>query len=540
MKKYLIFTLSVLLIIAVLSACGQGDTGTATPPPADGTTADNQADAEAPAPAMDMDAPATTVTVWFLGGGSDNDDALVVEAANARLRELGLNIDLNPVWTGSWNMGEPAQIALDTGDTSIDVFWTGSWGLNFWSNARVGNFIRLDDPENDLLARYGQAMRNAIPQPLWDAFTTEGPLGFGIYGIPGYKDYAAMATLDSNYDRITELGFDFYELFDIDGVNYGVFFDPMFEDLLQTAVDTWGPNYFPLAPEPGNWVRHFANSEADVTGLGVFHTPMDPRNPALPENPEFVLFLEDELSLRVLERLHYFWQRGFIDPRLAIPDEFDIGEAMRTGDALFTSRQYAYGYTAIASENRGFQARFPRLSMPVISSVSAAGSGFAISVYSQNQEAAMQFMNAWYTDNTLAVILSEGVEGVHWNYNDEGLIVLDHDARATYSTWRFGMGNIFILTQRDTDGHGYFERFEAYNAQGIPHALLGFTFNTDTVSMEMAALTAVVEEFNHTVTIGAVDPATAVPAYLEALRANGIDRVLEELNRQAAEFLAAR
>lgn len=528
-KKALSILLIAMLLSAVFSACGNGSAPADTAAPDYGDYA-----------AVELDGPATTLTVWFLGGDASNDDTLVVEAANARLRELGLNINLNPIWTGGWAMGEPAQIALDTGDSSIDIFWTGSWGLNFWHNARHGNFVRLDDPENNLLERYGRDMMAAVPQPLWDAFTTDGPLGFGVYGIPGYKDYAAMATLDSNYDLITELGFDFYELFDMDGVNYGVFFDPMFEEILQAAKDTWGDDYFPLAPEPGNWVRHFANSEADVTGLGVFHLPMDPRNPALPENPEFVLILEDELSLRVIERLHYFWNKGYIDPRLAIPGEFDIGEAMRTGSALFTSRQYAYGYTAIASENRGMQALFPRLSRSVISSVSAAGSGFAISVYSQKQEAAMQFMNAWYTDNELAVILAEGIEGVHWNYTDDGLIELDPYGRATYSTWRFGMGNIFVLTPRNTDGHGYFERFQAYNEEGIPHALLGFTFNTEPVAMEMAALSAVVAEFNHTVTIGAVDPATAVPAYLDALRANGVDRVLEELNNQAREFLAAR
>jgi putative aldouronate transport system substrate-binding protein len=157
-----------------------------------------------------------------------------------------------------------------------------------------------------------------------------------------------------------------------------------------------------------------------------------------------------------------------------------------------------------------------------------------------NQQATMQFMNAWYTDNELAVILSEGVEGVHWNFNDEGLIVLDNDARVSYSTWRFGMGNIFVLTPRDTDGAGYFERFQAYNAAGIPTSLLGFTFNSESVALQMAAITGVVDEFNQALTVGALDPAVAIPAYLQALRDNGIEAVQAELNRQLQAFYAAR
>ena len=520
MKKALLVATCLVLSLALFAACrSDEDTGGAS-----------------------LDGPATTVTVWFMGGNPDNDDTAVVAAANARLRELGLNIDLNPIWAGGWGMGDPAQLALDTGDSSIDVVWTGSWGLNFWNNARVGNFVRLDAPDNNLLERYGQGMHAAVPQALWDAFTTEGPSGFGVYGIPGYKDYAQMHAWDVNVTRLEELGFNFDDMFDMDGLNYDVFFSQAFEDALQAAKDKWGPTFFPLVPEPNNFLQHLSVRDADVTMLQVFDFAFDPANPALPVDPEIGLILEHERTMRILERLHDFWNRGFIDPRMAIPAESSVvmGETKQAGEYLFGSTAYAYGHTASASYIREIDARFPRMSSPIVSSISAAGSGFGISVYSRNQAAAMQFMNAWYTDTALAVILSEGLEGVHWNYNDDGLIVLDTDARASYSTWRFGMGNIFVLNPRDTDGHGYFERFQAYNEAGIPTSLLGFTFNNEPVDIQMAAITGVVDEFNQSLTVGALDPAVAIPAYLAALRANGVDEVLEELNRQLQAFYAAR
>jgi len=521
MKKRILFAVtSLVLALALFAGCNRNndDTGTA----ADGS--------------------ATTVTIWFMGGNPENDDTAVVAAANARLRELGLNIEINPIWSGGWSMGDPAQLALDTGDASIDIYWAGSWGLNFWNNARIGNFIRLDAPDNNLIAQYGQEMKAAVPQALWNAFTTEGPSGFGLYGIPGYKDYAQMHAWDVNVTRLEELGYSFEDLFDANGLNYDVFFSPLFEEVLQAAKDKWGPTFFPLVPEPNNFLQHLSVRDADLTMLQVFDFAFNPANPALPANPEIGLVLEHERAMRILERLHDFWNRGFIDPRMAIPGESSIvmGETKQAGEYLFGSTAYAYGHTASASSIRGIDARFPRISSPIVSSISAAGSGFGISVYSRNQAAAMQFMNAWYTDNELAVILSEGVEGIHWNFNDEGLIVLDNDARASYSTWRFGMGNIFVLTPRDTDGHGYFERFNAYNAAGIGTSLLGFTFNNEPVALDMAAITGVVDEFNQSLTVGALDPAVAIPAYLAALRANGVDRVQEELNRQLQAFYAAR
>jgi len=540
--KLLLLLLAVTVMVAFTVACGDDAADPAPPPtaPADTTdTADATEDTDTPEAPVVTDT--TEVTIWFMGG-SVVEDSAVIEAANARLAELGAGVTINPIWTGGWGMGEPAQVALDTGDNTIDIFWTGSWGLNFWTNARVGNFIRLDNPDNDLLARYGQDMRAAVPQALWDAFTTEGPSGFGVYGIPGYKDYAQMYAWDVNNTRLAELGFEFDELFDENGINYSVFFDPQFEAAMAAAKEMYGDTFFPLVIEPELFVRAVSNADFDLTGLNAFHFGFDPSNPANPVDPVIGLNLENEDFLNVLDRLHHFWNEGFIDPRLAIPGEAStvLVEARNAGEYLFSQIVYAYGHTASASADRGIDARFPPLSRPIVSSVSAAGSGFAISVYSRNQEAAMRFMNAWYTDNQLAVILSEGVEGIHWDADADGLVVLNSDARADYAPWRFGMGNIFVLTPRDTDGVGYFDRFNAYNAQGTGTSLLGFTFDSDPVGLDMAALQGVVDQFHQSLTVGALDPATAVPEYLAALRANGIDNVIAELNAQLQAFYAAR
>ncbi|MCL2400100.1 MAG: ABC transporter substrate-binding protein [Defluviitaleaceae bacterium] len=515
----------------LLGACGSPDTANeVAPPPA----TNNETTAQPPAA---TGGPATTVNIWFMGG-SVLDDSAVVEAANARLRELGLNIEVNLIWSGGWGMGDPAQMALDTGDTSVDIFWTGSWGLNFWNNARLGNFIRLDD----LLARYGQDIYAAVPNVLWDAFTTDGPSGFGIYGIPGYKDYAQMYAWDVNNTRLAELGIDFDDLFDMNGVNYDVFFDPLFEEALAAAKDMWGPTFFPLYIEPELFMRAISNADLDLTGANVFHFGFDPQNPALPANPVVGLNLENDLYLQALDRLHHFWNQGFIDPRLAIPGESSTAlvEARNAGEYLFSQIVYAYGHTVTASAQRDLDVRFPPLSRAIVSSVSAAGSGFGISVYSRNQAEAMQFMNAWYTDTELATILVYGVEGIHFQRNADGTVALDHDARASFSPWRFGQGNIFILPPQDVEGPDFFDRFRAYNQAGIGTSMLGFSFNNEPVSTELAALMSVVAEFNTTLTVGAVDPATTVPTYLSALRANGLDRVLDELNSQLQTFYAAR
>jgi len=545
MKKIIALLLSVMMLFAILAACAPAADTQEDPPPAPATDDnDEPAPPADPVDPVDPSEPPTEVTIWFNGGNENNDDTEVVAAANARLQELGLNITVNPVWTGGWGMGEPAQIALNTADASIDIFWAGSWGLNYFNNARIGNFVRLDDPDNNLLERYGQGLLNVVEDVLWDAFTTEGPAGRGLYGIPGPKDYAAWFKLEVNVTRLEELGFDFDEIFDMNGANYQVIFDPVFEEIMQASKEMWGDGFYPLMLEAGNWVQQFSNTDGDLTGLDVFMWPFDPNNPALPARPEVTLQVENDDFLAVLERTRYFWEQGFTDPRLAIGDEaIDRGEVLRSGEFIFSTGQYAHGHTASRQAESNIDVRFVPLSAaPIVSTMSAAGSGFALSIYSQNQEAAIQFMNAWYTDNTLAIILTEGVEGIHWEYNDEGLIVLDHDARdaGPWGTWRFGMGNVFALTPRDTDGAGWVEGFQAYNELGVGTAFVGFVFDSEPVAIQMAAMRSVVDEFRTPLTVGAMDLSTAIPAYLEALRAAGADDVLAEINRQLDDFFAGR
>ena len=553
MKRIGFAAVCMLLLLHLLVGCAQdADTPGDAPAPPGGT-------AEAPAP-QDAEVDTTdafvgeptTITIWFMGGNSENQDAEVIEAANARLRELGLNIAINPIWTGGWGMGSPAGTALNSGDTSIDIFWTASWGLNYFAHARAGNFVRLDDPNNNLMQRYGQEMYALVDDLLWDAFRTDGLLGFGLYGVPGPKDTVAWMKLAANRTRIEYLGFDFDEVFDMNGSNHEIFFEPIFAEIMQASIDAWGDDgFFPLN-QNSHVATVFSQFEAnDLTGANIFDWHINPMDPALPHEPFVNFRLENELFIRTLDRIHYFWNRGFIDPRMVVEPGDVITAAEQTGRYLFAVQQYPYGHTAMFAARQQHDDVFsfvPLTRVPIMSTVSAAGSGFGISVFSPNQPEAMQLLNAMYTDNILATILSDGVEGIHWMpfiYVDSDgveheMIEMIPEGTATYGTWRFGMGNAFILTPRTTDGPGFFERFKAFNESGTPVSTLGFMFDSSPVAVEMAAITAVVAEYHLPLIMGALDPAVAVPSFLERLKANGAEAIRDELNRQLQEFYAAR
>lgn len=67
---------------------------------------------------------------------------------------------------------------------------------------------------------------------------------------------------------------------------------------------------------------------------------------------------------------------------------------------------------------------------------------------------------------------------------------------------------------------------------------LGFTFNSQSVKNEIAAVNNVNKQFKPGMTSGAVDPNEMIPKYLEKLKAAGIDKIIAAKQEQLDAFLS--
>ena len=100
------------------------------------------------------------------------------------------------------------------------------------------------------------------------------------------------------------------------------------------------------------------------------------------------------------------------------------------------------------------------------------------------------------------------------------------------------MGNVTILPDTVDEGAGFRKAFQEYyaGAKGIPS--LGFVFDNKPVENEMAALGNVAAQYALALDCGAVDPETALPEFLSALDAAGMQKYLDEANAQLDAYLA--
>ena len=163
----------------------------------------------------------------------------------------------------------------------------------------------------------------------------------------------------------------------------------------------------------------------------------------------------------------------------------------------------------------------------------------AISTASEHPVESFKFLALLNSDPTLMTLLNYGVEGVHYNLNADGLVEFT-DERANYSPWTNGMGNVTILPDTADEGAGFREAFKAYyaSAKAIPAA--GFAFDNSEVANEMAALGAVAAQYALALDAGALDPETALPDFLAALDAAGMQTYLDAANAQLSAFMAGK
>ncbi|MFR1480536.1 MAG: DUF3502 domain-containing protein [Hydrogeniiclostridium mannosilyticum] len=83
-----------------------------------------------------------------------------------------------------------------------------------------------------------------------------------------------------------------------------------------------------------------------------------------------------------------------------------------------------------------------------------------------------------------------------------------------------------------------YEQYKEFNANVEVSPLLGFRFDETKVEAEVAAINAAYKEYSDLLAYGAADPETELPKCLDALDEAGIQKVLDEMQTQYAEFLA--
>ena len=169
MKKKVVSCMLAAAMVLSMTACGNSSAPAATETTPAETTTESTAAAETETGDTEevaaSDLEPVTLKMYF-HGSNVTDDSAVMEAVNAYLQEK-LNVTLEPIW-GTWgDFDTNAVLALQGGD-DVDIYFTCSWSADEYNKfARDGYWVRLDDPENNLIEKYASELDiENMPTPL--------------------------------------------------------------------------------------------------------------------------------------------------------------------------------------------------------------------------------------------------------------------------------------------------------------------------------------------------------------------------------------
>ncbi|MGL5646323.1 MAG: ABC transporter substrate-binding protein [Clostridium sp.] len=477
LKKIMALALSVVTAASVFAGCGGSS---------DGASADGK--------------PVTLK--WYTVGRQPKDIDKVLEKANSYLEEkINVNLDMNFIDFGDYT--QKMSVIINSGE-SYDLAFTCSWAGDYFGNAAKGAFLDVTSYLDDK----GKDMKAAIDERFWNAAKVDNK----IFAVPNQKEIGAAPMWAFTKEYVDKYKIPYQDIHSLEDL------EPWLEKIKKnepgvtpfyiTKGFSWEVFFDPIVAPVG-----FALDDKDLKAVNMFEHPEMKKN---------------------LETIRRFYQKGYINADSATAqDDKSIKRFVTKGDG----QPYA---EKIWSKTLGYDVVSSEITEAVATNGSATGAMTAISKNSKNPEKAIEFLNLVNTDEYLRNLLNYGIEGEHYTKVSDKTIKIDEAKKKDYDMVYYGIGNMFNTYVLEGEPETKWEEFKKFNDEAKLSPALGFRFNPENVTTEIAAINNVLEEFKATVYSGSVDPTEYLNKLNAKLKEQGIDKVVAEVQKQVDEWKATK
>ena len=442
---------------------------------------------------------------WYLRIPEQEDGQMVMDEVNEMLKDIHatLNIKFNdPV-----AYPEKIKLAISTGEEFDIVFTAANYG--YYDYAAKGAFLPLED----LLPVYAPHIWEKVPERLWEALKVDGH----IYGIPNSVAAARQTTMNFRKELV--------EKYDIDTSNLKTVED--MEPILATLKEGEPDKQYILSPPSLTYFDTMnymglegIGSEACPGVIEIDSDKLEVLNQY--EHPAFV---------QLVKTLKSYEEAGYINKDLALIE--DRTELMKNGELLASAcGNYMPGNEVTNKERYGYEEEYIVVTEPYVNTTSVLGAVQAISVTSQNPERALMLLDKIHSDPELYNTLAYGIEGEHYNLQEDGQIEVIPDSGFNHNvSWMVGDPFIgYMLAGQPADSY---EKIMEINERAKISRILGFQFNPEKVQSEISQCATVTDKYLKGFMYGLYDDVDATLAQMnEELRAAGMDAIIAEKQAQ--------
>lgn len=464
------------------------------------------------------------LTMYCIG----DEGGIYAEEHLQKLNELlteKINAEIDPIMV-SWGDYKTKLPMVWASGEAYDLSFSGNW-INYFQESDRGAYMEL----TELFPKYApKTYAEMTEKNLLETTKSNGKL----YMVPTDKpDYT---TFVYNYREDLRKKYNCPEIVDVETLE--TFMDAIVEN--EPGMTAYGNNNV-----EGMWGSIWSNqidrSRELAAGSGLCYDLKDP-------SKVFCDAFTDEYEEFVLKSREYYekgyWSQSIMAETAASKDMFLAGKtAIYPGN--FSNSNGVYQDVSANHPDWEIGVLSTDLLSGMTERVAAANNGMSIGAYSKNPERAMMFIELVYQDEEVYSVLMNGLEGVTFEKDEETRTkkIPDGIDPTTIALKNLGMG--FGKVEFDlgslSDSPLINELKEKYAEVEVFPGLAGFAINQENISAELAACKAVSDEMGFSLGKGVYeDPLAALEEYRQRLKDAGIDKVVEEVNKQVQEYLASQ
>lgn len=451
------------------------------------------------------------LTWYYPGSYPFKDQELVFAEANKIIKEkINATVEFKAL---PWGEYEDKMRVVMGADEDYDIAFTSNWFNNYHSNVAMGAYL----PLNDLLPKYAPTLYKSVPEKFWEATKVDGQ----IYGLVNYQISARTAALNMKKENVEKLGIAKDTVFDsIDDL----------EPYLEKAKGIFPPDMIPILSEWRMSLQEAVGQEwiAGASIPGAIY--LNDKNAKV-----FNQFKSEEFKKHV-ERNKIWAEKGYLGGD-ALFSAKDTGTFVNQGKVIFSvGGTWKPGVDEEETARRGYEFWVKPLSDAYVTTGGIIATMHAINSNSKNPERAMMLMELMNTDVELYNIIAYGIEGTHYNKLEDGTVEVIPDAGYNPGTlWLHASTfNAHIMKGMPLD---VWEQTKKINLEAQASPLLGFSFNPESVSAEMAQCESVVNEFIKSFDFGVGDVDSLYEKFVEKLDKAGAQTITDEIQRQIDEWM---
>lgn len=502
----------------VMAGCGNGGGGNSTGKKVKGLTYNGQ----------DVSEP-VKLTMYLIGDKVEDFDK-VYEKVNEIL-EKKVNATLEVKYL-SWSEYDTKYSLLFSSGEDFDLAFTASDWAYYEYTASKNGFYEMDEKFRQT---YAPDIQKLLPEEAWKQAEIKGH----VYMVPNYQHEYGK--------EIIGIRGDLMEKYHYDDIKTPEELESFLWDVAKHEK-----SITPLGSRSGaDLAGYFLYPKQDRLLSGVF-APLFVYNLNDKNDTEITYTIDTDAFVEYAKKMRAFYKGGFwsADTLSTVDSQSDSWEQGRAAVMSWNIATITRTARQMNNAHPEWKATFvDPLSGSVKQFNKYINNGVGIHATSKNPERAMMVINELMTDKEVYDLTSLGIEGVHWEAKEGNTYVElpDADKFPANGTCNWGWTNMDIRRNEYVDGDDrvyqkQLDTIKAWDqAASEPHPYSTFVFNSENVSKEVANCSTILTQSFDPICAGLVDdPEKAVEELRAQLQKAGIEKIYNEIKKQAEEFLESK